>query len=222
MRPALVPTLVLAAFGTPTLARAQVETETYVRPSNEEMGSVRPDDPYQTELDEDREEEERRGVRGFLGGLLGLGFSLTNKQEPNEDGVQYDTSLLFAATGGLRFGHESLNELRFEVSPLANRITWELRAAASGFVTYARFVPFRKRDRWYWVWRLGPGVGGGGGDIDFFLGAQLDLLTFAYDMSDRVQIELGLPTFRFYIETQSDPIYAFQFVFPLTVHYMFR
>jgi len=165
------------------------------------------------------ERPERQGARGFAGGALGAGFSFADRQD-GED-LDYDTSLLFALRGGLLFGKKQRNILTFEVAPLSNRITWELDATASFFASYGRRRPIRHSQKWDWVWRVGPGIGGGGNDWDFLIGAQLDVLTFSYMMSEHAQVEFGIPTFRFYTETQSDPKYAFQLVFPLGISYLF-
>jgi hypothetical protein len=49
------------------------------------------------------------------------------------------------------------------------------------------------------------------------VGAQLDVLTFNYKMSDRLWVDLGVPTVRFHIETNDMALHNLQFVFPLGV-----
>ena len=50
---------------------------------------------------------------------------------------------------------------------------------------------------------------------------QLDVLTFNYKMNDRLWVDFGIPTVRFYIEAASQARFNAQFVFPLGITYVF-
>jgi hypothetical protein len=164
------------------------------------------------------EEEESSGVRGYVGGLLGMGFGV-NGQLDTGTKAYVEASLLFALRGGLLLGKGNRWLLGFEVAPMSNRIDWRLRAVATSFVSFGSLVSIRGSKKWAWLWKVGIGVGGGRGapEYRFLVGAQLDILTFNYKMNDRLWIDFGIPTVRFHIETANQARYNTQFVFPLGI-----
>ncbi len=161
------------------------------------------------------EEEEGTKVRGFIGGLLGVGFGV-NGQIDSGRKAHVDTSLLFALRGGLLVGKEHRDMITFEVAPVTNKLDWRLSPTATFFASYGRLVPLRDRKDWSWLWRVGLGVGGGL-DYRFLVGAQLDVLTFNYKMNEKIWIDFGIPTVRFHIETANQARYNVQFVFPFGI-----
>ena len=158
------------------------------------------------------------GPRGFVGGMFGAGFGVNGETDSGRR-AYYETSLLFAARGGLLLGESYRHVLGFEVAPTTNRIDWRLRGTATFLVSYGMRVPIRDRKDWSWLWRVGLGLGGGY-DYRILLGAQLDVLTFNYKMSKRLWIDFGIPTIRFYSETSSPALYGVQFVFPLGITFV--
>lgn len=152
---------------------------------------------------------------GFVGGLFGAGFGVNGEMDSGRK-PYYETSLLFAVRGGLLLGEGHRHVLSFEVAPTTNRIDWRLRGTATFFASYGTLVPVRDHRDWSWLWRVGLGVGGGY-DYRFLLAAQLDVLTFTYKMSNKLWVDFGVPTIRFYIETASQAHYGVQFVFPLGI-----
>lgn len=154
-------------------------------------------------------------VRGFIGGVVGAGFAL-NGQIDSDRRPDVDTSVLFALRGGLLLGEKHRNVITFEVAPVSNKIDWSLRATPTFLLSYGRLHSIHGREDWAWFWKVGAGVGGGL-DYRFLVAAQLDLLTFNYKMSERLWVDFGVPSIRFYIETASQARYALQFVFPLGI-----
>ena len=161
------------------------------------------------------EEEETSETRGYIGGLLGVGFGV-NGQADTGTNANVDTSLLFALRGGLLLGKGSRWMLGFEVAPVTNILDWDLHAAATGFVSFGSLVSIGNSKKWAWLWKVGVGVGGGF-DYRFLVGVQLDVLTFNYKMSDRLWVDFGVPTIRFHIETANQARYNAQFIFPLGI-----
>lgn len=153
--------------------------------------------------------------RGFVGGLLGAGFGVNGETDSRRT-AYYETSLLFAVRGGLLLGDGHRHVLTFEVAPTTNRIDWRLRGTATFFASYGTLVPLRDRKDWSWLWRVGVGVGGGY-DYRFLVCAQLDVLTFNYKMNEKLWVDFGIPTIRFYMETATQARYGVQFVFPLGI-----
>jgi hypothetical protein len=160
-------------------------------------------------------QQSKTDQRGFIGGLLGVGIGL-NGQVGSGTAVYADTSLLFGIRGGLLLGKDSRWLLGFEVAPTTNRLDWRRAPTATGFASFGSLVPIRNSREWSWLWKVGFGVGGGY-DYRFLVGAQLDVLTFNYKMSDRLWVDLGVPTVRFHIETNDMALHNVQFVFPLGV-----
>jgi hypothetical protein len=153
--------------------------------------------------------------RGFVGGLLGVGVGVNGGIDSGLASY-VDTSLLFAARGGLLLGKGHRWWLGFEVAPTTNRLDWRREATATGFVSFGSLVPIRDRREWSWLWKLGVGVGGGF-DYRFLVGARLDVLTFNYEMSDRLWVDFGIPTVRMHVELATSPLYNVQIVFPLGI-----
>lgn len=161
------------------------------------------------------EQKEESRTRGFIGGLLGVGFGV-NGQSDTGTNAYVDTSLLFALRGGLLLGEGNRWVLGFEVAPVSNRLDWRLRATATGFVSIGSLVSIKGSDKWAWLWKVGVGVGGGL-DYRFLVGAQVDVLTFNYKMRPNLWIDFGIPTIRFHIETANQARWNTQFVFPLGI-----
>lgn len=161
------------------------------------------------------EEEEASRVRGYIGAIVGVGVGVNGQLDA---GVQayVDTSALLALRGGLLLGKGNRWLLGFEVAPATNRLDWRLDATATGFVSFGSLVSIKDSKRWAWLWKIGVGVGGGF-DYRFLVGVQLDVLTFNYKMSDRLWVDLGVPTIRFHIETSDRARYNAQLVFPLGI-----
>ena len=161
------------------------------------------------------EEEETGETRGFIGGLLGVGFGV-NGQIDSGLKADVDTSVLFALRGGLLMGKGSRWMLGFEVAPVSNRLDWRLRATATGFVSFGSLVQIKDHKKWDWFWKVGVGVGGGL-DYRFLLGVQVDVLTFNYKMRENLWVDFGIPTIRFHIEMADRARWNTQFVFPLGI-----
>lgn len=161
------------------------------------------------------EQKEETRTRGYLGGLLGVGFGV-NGQLDTGTKAYVDTSLLFALRGGLLLGEGNRWMFGFEVAPVSNRLDWRLRATATGIVSFGSLVQIREREKWAWLWKVGVGVGGGL-DYRFLVAFQLDVLTFNYKMRPNLWIDFGIPTIRFHIETANQARYNAQFVFPLGI-----
>lgn len=160
-------------------------------------------------------EEESSRIRGYIGGLLAAGVG-ANAQLDSSTEAYVDTSLLFALRGGLLLGQGNRWLLGLEVAPLTNRLDWRFGPTATGFVSFGSLVSIKDSERWAWLWKIGLGAGGGF-DYRFLVAVQLDLLTFNYKMSDRLWVDLGIPTIRFHIETADRARYNVQFVFPLGI-----
>ena len=161
------------------------------------------------------EQKEESRTRGYIGGLLGVGFGV-NGQIDSGAKAYVDTSLLFALRGGLLLGEGNRWMLGFEVAPVSNRLDWRARATATGFVSFGSMVDIREREKWSWLWKIGLGVGGGL-DYRFLVGVQVDVLTFNYKMRPNLWIDFGIPTIRFHIDTANQARYNTQFVFPLGI-----
>ena len=161
-------------------------------------------------------EEEKSGkTGGYIGCLLAAGVGANGQLDSGTE-AYVDTSLLFALRGGLLLGEDKRWLLGLEVAPLTNRLDWRLSATATGFVSFGSLVSIKDSESWAWLWKIGLGVGGGF-DYRLLVGVQLDLLTFNYKMSDRLWVDLGIPTIRFHIETADRARYNVQFVFPLGI-----
>ena len=78
------------------------------------------------------EDEESSKPRGYVGGLLGVGFGV-NGQLDTGTKAYVDTSLLFALRGGLLLGKGNRWIFGFEVAPVTNRLDWRRLATATGF-----------------------------------------------------------------------------------------
>lgn len=161
------------------------------------------------------EKKSKPKPRGFIGGMLGAGFAVSGEINSGVK-ADVDASLLFALRGGLLVGDDHRGVITFEVAPVTNKLFWPLQPTASGFVSFGRLKQIRKSEEWSWLWKVGVGMGGGL-DYRFLVGAQLDILTFNYEMRENLWIDFGIPTVRFYIETASNPRYVTQFVFPLGI-----
>lgn len=161
------------------------------------------------------EEEDSGEVRGYIGGILGAGIGV-NGQIDTPGRAYVDTSVLFALRGGLLMGKGSRWMLGFEVAPVSNRLDWRLRATATGFLSVGSLVPLKRHRNMAWLWKVGIGVGGGL-DYRFLIGAQLDVLTFNYKMTDRLWVDFGIPTVRFHIEAADQARWNTQIVFPLGI-----
>ena len=161
------------------------------------------------------EEEESDGVRGYIGGLLAAGFGVNGQIDT---GVKpyVDTTLLFGLRGGLLLGKGNRWVLGFEVAPVSNKLDWRLLATATGFLSVGSLVSIKDSKKWAWFWKVGVGVGGGF-DYRFLVAAQLNVLTFNYKMNDRLWVDLGFPSMRFYIETADQARWNAQFIFPLGI-----
>lgn len=160
-------------------------------------------------------QEPRSRVRGYLGGLLGAGVGVNGQIDSGQNAF-VDTSVLFAFRGGLLLGEANRWMLGLEVAPATNRLDWRRSGTATGFVSVGSLVPIGNSKEWAWLWKVGVGVGGGR-DYRLLVAAQLDVLTFNYVMSDRVWIDLGVPTVRFHIETADRALWNTQIVFPLGI-----
>jgi hypothetical protein len=161
------------------------------------------------------DEDEPSKVRGYLGGLLAAGVG-ANGQLDSVTEAYVDTSLLFALRGGLLLGKGNRWLLGLELAPLTNRLDWRLGPTATGFVSFGSLVSIKESEQWAWLWKIGFGAGGGF-DYRFLVAVQIDVLTFNYKMSDRLWVDLGIPTIRFHIETADRARYNVQFVFPLGI-----
>ena len=106
--------------------------------------------------------------------------------------------------------------LGFEVAPVSNKLDWRLLATATGFLSVGSLVSIKDSKKWAWFWKVGVGVGGGF-DYRFLVAAQLNVLTFNYKMNDRLWVDLGFPSMRFYIETADQARWNAQFIFPLGI-----
>lgn len=152
--------------------------------------------------------------RGFIGGLLGAGFAASEFEINRKAHV--DASLLFALRGGLQVGAGHRGVITFELAPVTNKIDWSFGPTTTFLASFGMLRAIGSTGSWSWLWKIGVGVGGGL-DYRFLVGGQLDLLTFNYKMSDKIWIDFGVPTIRFYNETADPGRHAFQFVFPLGV-----
>lgn len=161
------------------------------------------------------EEEDAHHVKGYIGGLLGAGFGVNGQLDT---GVKpyVDTTLLFGLRGGLLLGKGNRWVLGFEVAPVSNKLDWRLLATATGFLSVGSLVSIKDSKKWAWFWKVGVGVGGGF-DYRFLVAAQLNVLTFNYKMNDRLWVDLGFPSMRFYIETADQARWNAQFIFPLGI-----
>lgn len=161
------------------------------------------------------EEEESSRVRGYLGAIVGVGVGANGQLDAGIE-TYVDTSALLAFRGGLLLGRGHRWIFGFEVAPTTDRLDWRLRGTAMGFVSFGSLVDVRNRRDWAWLWKVGVGVGGGF-DYRLMVAAQLDVLTFNYEMSDRLWVDFGIPTIRFHIETADRARYNAQFVFSLGI-----
>ena len=171
------------------------------------------DEPAAEALPEDQTGR-RSKPRGFVGGLLGAGIA-PSEFELNRK-AHIDASLLFALRGGLLLGAEHLVVVTFELAPMTNKIDWSLRPTTTFLTSAGKLRKIGDTGDWAWLWKVGAGVGGGL-DYGFLVGGQLDLLTFNYKISEKVWIDFGAPSIRFYTEISNTARHAFQFVLPLGV-----
>lgn len=154
-------------------------------------------------------------VGGHLGGLLAAGVGV-NGQVDSGQRAYVDTSVLFAFRGGLLLGEGHRWVLSVEVAPATNRLDWRRSATVTGILSVGNLVPIRSGKEWAWFWKVGVGAGGGR-DYRFLIAAQLDVLTFNYKMSNRLWVDLGIPTVRFHVETGDRGLWNVQLVFPLGI-----
>ena len=153
--------------------------------------------------------------RGFLGGLLGVGIGV-NGQIDSGRRAWVDTSATFALRGGILMGEEHRGTLTFEVAPVTTKLDWTLQPTATGIVSGGKLVQIRKDKAWAWHWEVGVGFGGGL-DYRFMVGAKLDILSFNYKWNEKVWVDFGIPTLRFYIELANQARYNTQIIFPLGI-----
>jgi hypothetical protein len=161
------------------------------------------------------EEEEETHLRGYIGGILGAGFGVSGQLDTGLK-PYVDTTLLFGIRGGLLMGKGNRWVLGFEVAPVSNRLDWRLLATATGFISVGSLVSIKDSKKWAWFWKVGAGVGGGL-DYRFLVAARLDVLTFNYKMNDRLWVDIGFPSMRFYIEAADQARWNAQFIFPLGI-----
>ena len=161
------------------------------------------------------EEEEEYHVKGYIGGLLGAGFGVNGQIDTGQK-AYVDTTILFGLRGGLLMGKRNRWVLGFEVAPVSNRLDWRLLATATGLISVGSLVSIKGSKKWAWLWKVGAGVGGGL-DYRFLVAARLDILTFNYKMNDRLWVDIGFPSMRFYIETADQARWNAQFIFPLGI-----
>ena len=161
------------------------------------------------------EKEPYTESRGFIGALLGAGFGVNGQLDTGLKPF-VETSLLFGLRGGLLLGKEHRGVITFEVAPVTNKLDWNLDPTVTGLVSGGKLVQIKQSEDWAWHWKVGVGVGGGL-DYRFLVAAQVDVLSFNYKMNEKIWVDFGIPTIRFYIETASQARYNLQFVFPLGI-----
>jgi len=147
--------------------------------------------------------------------MLGVGIGINGQLDTATEWYA-DTTLIFALRGGVLLGEAHRGTITLEVAPATNRLDWTQQATATGFVSGGKLVQIRDHRDWAWHVQVGLGVGGGY-SCRFLTAARLDILTFNYRLYDKIWVDFGLPTVRFYMEVASDAKYNVQFVFPLGI-----
>lgn len=163
----------------------------------------------------DEEEVPYTESRGFIGALLGAGFGVNQKLDTGTK-AYVDTSALFALRGGVLLGKLHRGTITLEFAPVSNKLDWTLHPVLSGFVSGGQLVQIKNDRAWAWHWKVGIGLAGGW-DYRMMIGARLDVLSFNYKWSDRLWVDFGLPSIRFYIEMADQARYNAAFVFPLGI-----